>query len=284
LIWSYVKLTNDQIVHTNGLMKELLSTAEAARLAGIAPSSVKRWADQGLLSSVRTAGGHRRYDRQALERFLQSQAMTKDGLVSGWVKRLVAARAYEVQGALLEARGRLGAWHRVGDELAPVIEEIGRSWATGRITIAQEHAASECLTRSLAWIAGAISGAPSGPRCLLACVGEEQHTLALSFLELCLIEIGWDPLWIGSRTPLAEVLRIAGSGQVEAVALSASSASNDARALAEIADQVGAACRGVKAELVIGGSGAWPDSPSYGARVRSFREFNAVMAAMQEAT
>ena len=35
---------------------DLLTTADAARLAGVGASSVKRWADSNLLRCVRTAG------------------------------------------------------------------------------------------------------------------------------------------------------------------------------------------------------------------------------------
>jgi excisionase family DNA binding protein len=51
-----------------------LTTVEASNLAGVGLSTVKRWADQGLLPHVRTAGGHRRFERFALERFLREQA------------------------------------------------------------------------------------------------------------------------------------------------------------------------------------------------------------------
>lgn len=42
-------------------MTELLTTREAAERLGVGPTSIKRWADAGLLRAVRTLGGHRRY-------------------------------------------------------------------------------------------------------------------------------------------------------------------------------------------------------------------------------
>ena len=39
---------------------EVLSSTEVARLVGVHPKTVARWADQGL-PSFRTVGGHRRY-------------------------------------------------------------------------------------------------------------------------------------------------------------------------------------------------------------------------------
>lgn len=47
---------------------DLLSVGEVARRAGIAPSAVRFYEDQGLISSVRTGGNQRRYPRYVLRR------------------------------------------------------------------------------------------------------------------------------------------------------------------------------------------------------------------------
>jgi excisionase family DNA binding protein len=264
-------------------MGEVLSTLEAARLARIAPSSIKRWADQGLLPCVRTAGGHRRYDRRALEEFLRSRARApSSNPLEVWLDRLVRARRHEVEGALLEARARLGSWHRVADELGPVVTALGRRWEAGDISIAQEHLAADCLSRSLARLAESLPGRPDGPRCLLACAEGDDHTLALSLLEVCLRELDWVPVWLGRRTPTAEVIRLVRTGDAQLVALSASSASGNAKPLRDIADRVGAACRDAGIPLVLGGSGAWPDRPRQGTRLESFGDFNAFVARMED--
>ena len=50
-----------------------LTPAEACALAGVAATTLKRWADAGVLAHVKTAGGHRRFLRADLERFLQGR-------------------------------------------------------------------------------------------------------------------------------------------------------------------------------------------------------------------
>ena len=52
----------------------LLTTTEAAEAAAVAPSTIKRWADQGVLPFLRTAGGHRRFERVAIEQLLREQS------------------------------------------------------------------------------------------------------------------------------------------------------------------------------------------------------------------
>ena len=251
----------------------MLTTTEAAELAAVAPSTIKRWADQGTLPFSRTPGGHRRFDRFAVEGVLREQpssVSSGETVATAWVRCLVGARRHEIDGRLLEARARLGAWWRVADELAAALAVMGEQWARGRLTIAEEHVASDALTRALARVGDALPNRLDGAKCLLACAGEDEHTLGLSLAELCLRELGWAPLWLGRRTPVDEVVRLVRGGQVAMVALSASAVSGNPRALRGIADEVGAACRERGARLLLGGAGAWPSRPSFGTRLTSF--------------
>lgn len=52
----------------------LLTPREVAALFSVTPKTIARWNDAGLLASVRTRGGHRRYPADAvheLREFLQ---------------------------------------------------------------------------------------------------------------------------------------------------------------------------------------------------------------------
>lgn len=261
-----------------GFMKvaAMLTTTEVAEAAAVAPSTIKRWADQGVLPFSRTAGGHRRFERFHIERFLREQPVSiasSAPVATAWVRCLVGGRRHEIDGRLLEARGRLGCWWRVADELAVALAEMGKQWECGRLTVADEHVASDALARALARVGDALPIHIDGPKCLLACVGEDEHTLGLSLAELCLRELGWSPLWLGRRTPVGEVVRLVSGGQVAIVALSASALLGDQQALRATADEVGVACKESGVGLLLGGAGAWPAQPSYGVRVTSFAAF-----------
>jgi photoactive yellow protein len=55
-----------------------ISTQEAAELLGVGTSSVKRWADDGRLPTIKTPGGHRRFSRRDVKAFGKSlKAETK---------------------------------------------------------------------------------------------------------------------------------------------------------------------------------------------------------------
>lgn len=250
---------------------ELLTTAEAARLAGVGASSVKRWADQNLLRCVRTAGGHRRFHRQDLEAFLREHGDQVLGSQSDWVDVALHGGVFEIQGELLRARDRLGAWHDVASELGGALVELGARWARREITVIEEHVASEKLTRAIQRAVESMPLSDSAPRCLLATAETDEHTLGLALVELCLREAGWACVWSGRNTPLSELDALARSGDVEMLALSASPASTNAKRLRAEAAQIGEACRQAGVILVLGGDGAWPEEPSYGTRLRDLR-------------
>lgn len=262
-------------------MAALLTTTEAAEVAAVAPSTIKRWADRGILPFSRTAGGHRRFERFAVERLLREQPVSVssgDPVATAWVRCLVDGRRHEIDGRLLDARGRLGSWWRVADELAVALVEIGKQWDCGCLTVAEEHVASDALARALARVGDALPIRLDGPKCVLACAGEDEHTLGLSLAELCLRELGWTPLWLGRRTPIAELVRLASGGKVSMVALSASVLLSDEQALQAVTDEVGAICKERGVALLLGGAGAWPAQPSFGVRVTSFAAFHDYLA------
>jgi len=261
--------------------EETLSTAKAARLLEVGPSTVKRWADEGMLPCIRTAGGHRRFRRGDIERFLGERGGVDEGLIDVWLDVLLGDEDQHRVGALLlAARAEHGAWWRVADAMGPVIEELGQRWAGGRITVLQEHMASERLARGLACNSCAqdLAVVPESPCCLLLAADGDEHTLGLSLAEICLREAGWSCRWAGRRTPADDVEAVVSRGQIQMVALSASAASTDARKLGRQYRELVEAARPRSVMIVLGGSGAWPEDPSYGHRLRSFRELSRLLS------
>ena len=255
-------------------METLLSTAEAARLAGVGTTSVKRWADEGVLECVKTAGGHRRFERATLEAFLRAHGSSpEDEPGAHWLELLVSGGTYELRSALFEARGRLGAWYRVADELAPVITELGERWECGDVSVLDEHVASERIARALAHVTDALPVGEHGPVCLLACAEGDDHTLGLSLAELCLREAGWATLWAGRRTPVADLVAAVERGGIGMVALSASAVSAEPRAIAAQLRRIEAACHAQGIELALGGRGAWPEKLGRARRFQAFEPF-----------
>jgi len=254
-------------------VETLLSTHEAARLAGVGPTSVKRWADLGFIECRKTPGGHRRFERLAFERFLREKSSPSDDATSVWLERLLHADGYALRAALYDARSRLGAWHRVADELGPAITALGDRWECGDVTVLDEHVASERISRALSHIADGMPVGENGPSCLLACAEGDEHTLGLSLVELCLREAGWATVWAGRRTPAREIAAAVTRGDYFMVALSASVSSAGNPALANQAELVARACVRESIPLVLGGGGPWPAALRGASRFTAFGPF-----------
>jgi MerR family transcriptional regulator, light-induced transcriptional regulator len=256
-------------------MKKLLTTTSAAKLAGVGVSSIKRWADEGKLRTVRTPGGHRRLVHSDILSFVKdpeghSILPMADKTGGEWADAILTMEFHGLQSKLLNARGRNGSWNKTMDELALGVQETGNRWANKSITIGEEHVASECLSRVLASIYESIPVDPNAPLCLLSSAEGDLHTLGLSMLQVVLRELGWRCLWLGAMTPLSEVCHILETKPVDMVALSASKASTNSVDLARQINEISGICQKTDTRLVVGGSGVWPEPMPHGFRTHDF--------------
>ncbi len=77
---------------------EWLSLTEACRLLGVSPTTVRRWADSGLLRIFHTPGGHRRFSRASLDGMLPTRPVGRPQLTDAGATPGRLARSYR-QGA-----------------------------------------------------------------------------------------------------------------------------------------------------------------------------------------
>ena len=258
------------------MTERLLTSAEVAKILGVTAGSVKRWTDLGLLRCARTVGRHRRFDPVEVDRFRKDQTgevQPEHGPdVEGWLDLLLSdADPHQLLTTLYSERARLGAWWKVAESLAAVLEEMGERWTEGSLSILEEHMASERLSRILAQVSDQLPSRPGAPRLLLTTAEGEEHTLGLSLAEMVIREHGWPVLWAGRRVPLSEIVAHVASGAVDAVAVAASSMADPGVLLAQT-ERLGAICRAGEVHLLLGGSGPWPEWIPYGARVVTFQE------------
>jgi MerR family transcriptional regulator, light-induced transcriptional regulator len=262
------------------MSEERLTSADAAEFLNVGVSTIKRWADEGIVPCIRTAGGHRRFERSALTRHAARAIATNlsQTETARWVDTLLAGgSAHQVAGALHSARHRVGAWWRVARELGLVLAEIGRRWAEGELSIVEEHSVSERLMRGLTLVMESMPTPPNA-RCVLLLTAEgEEHTLGLALVELCAREVGWVSQWCGRGTPLSALEGTLNAKEVDLVAVSASTHSQDAKDLAAQCTQLEALTEPVGAMLILGGGGAWPSAPKVGIRVRRFEALHELL-------
>src|SRR3954452_1490952 len=87
---------------------DLLAIGEVSGRSGMAPSAVRWYEEQGLISSTRTAGGARRYPRSVLRRLAVVRAAQNVGLALAEIRAAL--------GALPEGRTpTAGDWTRLSE-------------------------------------------------------------------------------------------------------------------------------------------------------------------------
>ena len=84
---------------------------------------------------------------------------------------------------------------------APAMREIGDGWHQGRLSISQEHLASEVLARASRSLLDLVQPGSAPKTALLACWDEEQHVLPLYGIAFRLAQWGYRCIVLGARTP-----------------------------------------------------------------------------------
>ncbi len=79
-----------------------LSLREVSEILGIHPSTVRNWADQGVLPVHRTQGGHRRFQRAEMELWMQAQRMHKPEDSEGIIQNALSFARFQISEAHLE--------------------------------------------------------------------------------------------------------------------------------------------------------------------------------------
>ena len=64
-------------------LPERLALGDASRLLGVDPDTLRRWADEGRVPAFTTPGGHRRFERRALERLIAARRTGPAGGLAG---------------------------------------------------------------------------------------------------------------------------------------------------------------------------------------------------------
>ena len=169
-------------------LPERLALGDASRLLGVDPDTLRRWADEGRVPAFTTPGGHRRFERRALERLIAARRTGPVGGLAGLgatQDRLSAAyrRRYAIghgsaDGAGLDARATVPAadrdtfrdtGRRLVDALVRHLDETGAARAAAERDAAELAAElADRLARHGVPLADAVSMFVSARRPFLA--------------------------------------------------------------------------------------------------------------------
>jgi excisionase family DNA binding protein len=107
-----------------------LTLKEVSELLGIHPSTVRNWADQGVLPVHRTQGGHRRFMRNELELWMQSQRLNHPDQSEGMIQNALSFARFQISEARLEEQ----RWYRKIDQAGrATYRRSGRTLVQGLI-------------------------------------------------------------------------------------------------------------------------------------------------------
>lgn len=261
--------------------ESLIRIGELSRRAGVSPEVLRAWERRyHLFVPSRSVGGFRLYSASDIVRISAMKRLISEGLAASEAARQVrleptpeATGPSLVPPPLLDQRlaGFKAALlsfdesesHAVIDRLLmeldietvmrhlflPALQEIGQLWQQGRLTIAQEHFASNLIRRRLGGFArGWDEG--TGPSSLLACPPEEDHDIPLLMFGIALADRGWRITYLGARTPVDDLVQTARQTAPSCVIL----ASQNAQAFTAVAVPLHKMAKDIR--IAIGGAGA----------------------------
>jgi DNA-binding transcriptional MerR regulator len=220
---------------------EALTASQAARLVGVAVTTLRTWDRRyGLGPAEHRAGMHRRYADEDVRRLREMRRLTAQGVppaqAAAWILSRTAPASRRDGGGRAVAVGSAGpavrgltraamrldapelrrlisnavaedgvavAWTRL---IAPALVHIGRKHATTQALVEVEHLLSAEISLQLA----AIPRQADAASVLLACADEEQHSLPLEALAAALAQQGAGCRQLGARVPrsaLREAIR-----------------------------------------------------------------------------
>ncbi|MEM7454954.1 MAG: B12-binding domain-containing protein [Planctomycetota bacterium] len=194
-----------------------------AKAIGVSESSLKRWCDQGLIQTSRTAGGHRRLKRSEVIRFVREQnisvaepeviglpaltngaADNEEALVELLRDALVSGK--EVVARQLIFNLFVSGWelYRIFDDvIGRAFEMIGEMWEANQIDIYRERYAGEITMNVLRELRVNLPEvSPDAPLAIGAGLSGDHYSLPSLMVEMMLRSLGWKARALGTNIPL----------------------------------------------------------------------------------
>lgn len=142
-------------------------------------------------------------------------------LSEGALRAIRRLDAGAMQTLLERAAVTLGAQDFLDHVTEPVLDEIGRGWAEGSISVAQEHLATAVFKRVLNWLLGVYRVKGPAPRLVVATPPGEMHEMGALMVAVTAAAEGWSVTYLGPDLPVPDLLEAARQSDAGAVAISA---------------------------------------------------------------
>jgi DNA-binding transcriptional MerR regulator/methylmalonyl-CoA mutase cobalamin-binding subunit len=232
----------------------------ASRLSGLSADTLRMWERRyGFPKPLRTANNVRLYSGDEIDKLILVSRALKLGHRAGEVIRkepgqlrqllastaeaplgatlsaptiqtLVDALAQEdpdrVRNELRQAAALLGPKRFLLDVAAPLVDEVGAAWSSGRLHVRHEHLLSVLLAGQLRVMCSAYESGPGAPAVVLATLPGELHGLGVEMVALYLAMHGAVPRVLGVDTPTDQIVDATHALGARAVGISVSASAD----------------------------------------------------------
>lgn len=256
-------------------MNHTLSSKQVAELLGVNESSVKRWADSGMLSCYKTPGGHRKFKKNDLLIFSSKYSyelkknihlsqepanMQKQSLDFEKIKKLLLIKL--LKGSDDEIMDYLYSLHISGlsvtdlydNVISGTMKRIGEMWMMKEISIEDEHISTSKIIKAIIRFHGKLEpNIKNGLTAFCGCPEKEFHELPLLSVNNILQYKGWNTIYAGVNLPVKSFISGIKLYKPDLVCLSATIAEDKERFLIDT-KKIYNAAKNSGAYFVIGGS------------------------------
>ncbi len=211
------------------------NSEDAAKILGVNVSTIKRWTESGTLDCIKTAGGHRKFLMSHLASFVEenkkknskvnlfSLESEQDIEISYHILKgdYIYLNNYVLEQALNCKREKvqqvfnglyLGQYplHQIYDLIVtPVLHQIGFLWSENKLSVIQEHLASQSIKDSIIRLQGIIKIPESNSvKALCISPSTELHDIPLKMVDHILESRGFSVLYTGQKTPTEKIEEI----------------------------------------------------------------------------
>lgn len=147
--------------------------------------------------------------------------------VQHWLEAAAALDSDKLENALRSSLANAGGLEAfVVTHVAPFLTAVGDAWMSGELSPYQEHFASEHLREFLVGRWRPLSDANGGPAVVATTMPGEQHDLGLHLAATAASLAGWRVVFLGTETPVPDILAAVRAASARALLISVSSFSD----------------------------------------------------------
>jgi MerR family transcriptional regulator, light-induced transcriptional regulator len=258
-------------------MEHIFSSKQVAEFLGVNESSVKRWADNGMLGCYRTPGGHRKFKKNDIILFshkysyelkhaafddsgngyLSEHKFEFDNINSLLLKKLLTGSDDEIFDYLYSLNlAGLVITELYDKVLSKTMKTIGEMWRKKNITIEQEHIATNKIKKAVIRMHERLeTKLRNGLTAFCGCLEKEFHELPLLSVNNVLQFNGWNTFYAGVNLPVKSFISGINIYKPDMICLSATIIEDRAKFEKDV-KKIYECSKAAGSKFIIGGSAA----------------------------